>query len=54
MTIAGAGENVYLRDRFVRQTVAERRRLDTQAGDRTTQRDRLSCGTTLAQVRSEA
>ena len=38
---AGAGEDIHLQHRFVWQTVAERRRLDTQAADRTAQGDGL-------------
>ena len=40
--VAGAGEDVDLEHRLVRQPGAERRRLDAEAGDRAAERDRLA------------
>mgnify|MGYP007089178104 CR=1 FL=1 len=39
--VTAAGEHVDLDDRFVRQAVAERRRLDAEPGDRAAERDGL-------------
>ena len=39
--LAGAGEDVHLQHRLVRQPVAERRRLDAEAGDRAAEGDGL-------------
>ncbi len=39
--LAGSGEDVHLEHRLVRHPVAEGGRLDAQAGDRTSERDRL-------------
>ena len=39
--ITGAGEDVHLEHRLVRQSIAERRRLDAEAGDGAAERDGL-------------